>query len=139
MAVYVADGTTIARSNANSPLTYTNFPQVVSIGTVGQDRGLIDITNLSSTAREYKKAIKDGQEIEVVMQYDPDDTTQAALKTDNNSENARSYRVTLSDSPAQTITFNALVTNWSIVDIAIDNVLGLRCVLKPTGDLSFSA
>jgi hypothetical protein len=138
MAVYVADGTTIARSNENSPLTYTNFPQVVSIGTVGQDRGLIDITNLSSTAREYKKAIKDGQEIEVVMQYDPDDTTQAALKTDKDSEDARSYRVTLSDSPAQTITFNALVTNWSITDIAIDNVLGLRCVLKPTGDLTFA-
>lgn len=138
MTRYVADGATIARSNADSPLTYTAIPQVVSITPVGSNRGLIDVTNLSSPAREYKKAIKDGQEIQLRMQYDPDDTVQASLRTDLDSEDARGFRITLTDSPAQTITFNAMVTNWSITDVEIDQVLMLDVTLKPTGALTFA-
>lgn len=138
MATYVADGTTIARGDGASPEAFTTIPQVTNIGTVGQDRGLIDVTNLSSTAREYKKAIKDGQEIALVMQYDPDDTVHSGLRTDNDAETARNYRVTFTDSPAQTVTFAALVTNWSVTNIEIDNVLQLNVTLKPTGDLTFA-
>lgn len=138
MTTYVADGTTIGRSNEDSPLTYTTINQVTSITPVGQNRSLIDVTNLSSTAREYKKAIKDGQEINLTIQYDPDDTGHSNLRTDMNSETARSYRVTFTDSPAQTVTFDALVTNWSITNVAIDQVLTLEVTLKPTGDLTFA-
>lgn len=138
MTVYVADGTTIARGDGASPEVFTTVPQVTSIGTVGQDRGLIDVTNLSSTAREYKKAIKDGQEIQIVAQYDPDDTVHAGMRADNDAETARNYRVTFSDSPAQTVTFAALVTNWQVTNIEIDQVLTLNVTLKPTGDLTFA-
>lgn len=138
MATYVADGTTIARGDGASPEVFTALTQVTSIGSVGQERGLIDVTNLSSTAREYKKAIKDGQEMQIVMQYDPDDTGHAGLRTDNNAETARNFRVTFTDSPAQTVTFAALVTNWTISSIEIDNVLMLNVTLKPTGDLTFA-
>lgn len=138
MTVYVADGTTISRSNSNSPLTYTAFPQVISIGPVGKARSLIDVTNLSSTAREYKKAIVDGQEIQVVMQYDPDNTVQANLRTDCDSENAVGFRITFPDSPAQTCTFNAQVMNWELAGIEIDNVITLTVTMKPTGALTFS-
>jgi hypothetical protein len=138
MATYVADGTTISRINDASPQAYVVIPQVTDVGTVGSDRGLIDVTNLSSTAREYKKAIKDGQELTLTINYDPDDAQHAALRTDNDAETARSYRVTFSDSPAQTVTFNGLVTNWSVGNIVIDNVLTLSVTIKPTGDLTFA-
>lgn len=138
MTTYVADGTTIARQNDDSPQTYDTIPQITRIGTVGQTRGLIDVTNLSSSAREYKKAIKDGQEIQLLIQYDPDDTVHAALRTDNDAETARSFQVTFPDSPAQTVTFDALVTNWSVTNIEIDQVLQLEVTLKPTGDLTFA-
>lgn len=138
MATYVADGTTIARQNDASPQVYVTIPQVTSIGTVGSARSLIDVTNLSSTAREYKKAIKDGQEISIVAQYDPDDATHASLRTDVDSEDARSFRVTFTDSPAQAVTFNAQVMSWTVTNIEIDNVLQLEVVLKPTGALVFS-
>lgn len=138
MTTYVADGTTIGRSNEDSPLTYTTIGQVTSITPVGQNRSLIDVTNLASSAREYKKAIKDGQEINLTIQYDPDDTGHSNLRTDLNAETARSYRVTFTDSPAQTVTFDALVTNWSITNISIDQVLTLEVTMKPTGDLTFA-
>lgn len=138
MTTYVADGTTFSRSNQDSPLTYTAIGQITSMTPVGQTRSLIDVTNLLSSAREYKKAIKDGQEINLTIQYDPDDTGHAALRTDMNAETARSYRITFTDSPAQTVTFDALVTNWSITNVVIDSVLTLEVTLKPTGDLVFA-
>ena len=138
MATYTADGTVFARSNADSPETFTAIAQVTQIGTVGQNRGLIDVSNLTSTAREYKKALKDGQEINLVIQYDPDDTGHAALRTDMTAETSRNYRVTFTDSPSQTVTFAALVTNWTIDNIVIDNVLTLNVTLKPSGDLVFA-
>lgn len=135
MTTYVADGTTISRQNDDSPQTYDDIPQVTSIGVVGQERGLIDVSNLSSTAREYKKALKDGLEIPLVIQYDPDDPIHAGLRTDCNAETARSFKVTFTDSPAQTATFNALVTRWVVSNVAIDQVLNLEVTLKPTGDI----
>ena len=138
MTRYVADGTTIARGDGASPEVYTAIAQVTSITPVGQERALIDVTNLDSAAREYMKAIKDGQEINIEAQYDPDDTGHSGLRTDLNAETSRNVRVTFTDSPAQTVTFAAMVTNWSIVDISIDNVLTLNVTLKPTGDLTFA-
>jgi hypothetical protein len=138
LATYVADGTTFARGDGASPEVFTAINQVTDVGTVGSDRGLIDVTNLSSTAREYKKAIKDGQELTLTINYDPDDTGHSGLRTDNDAEVSRNYRVTFSDSPAQTVTFAGLVTNWSVGNIVIDNVLTLSVTVKPTGDLTFA-
>jgi hypothetical protein len=138
MAVYVADGTTIARGNAASPEVFTSIPQVSSIGTIGQDRGLIDITNLSSAAREYKKAIKDGQEIQLSCQWNPDDATHDSLRTDVDSEDSVNFRVTFTDSPPAVVNFAAQVTNASVSNIEIDNVLMLNVTLKPTGDLTWT-
>lgn len=138
MATYVADGTTISRQNDDSPQTYDDIPQVTSIGTVGQERGLIDVSNLSSTAREYKKALKDGLEVQLVIQYDPDNAIHSGLRTDANAETARSFKVTFTDSPAQTATFNALVTRWVVSNIAIDSVIQLEVTLKPTGDITWA-
>lgn len=138
MTVYVAGGTTIARGDGASPETFTTVPQVSNIGSLGQSRALIDVTNLSSAAREYKKAIKDGQEMTITIQYDPDDATHSSLRSDVNSEDAVNFRVTFPDSPAQTVSFAAQVMSFNITGVEIDNVLGCEVVLKPTGDLTFA-
>ncbi len=138
MTTYVADGTTIGRKTVDSPLTYTTIAQVTSIGSVGSNRGLIDVTNLSSSAREYKKAIKDGQELNLVIQYDMNNTQHEALRSDVDSESAVSFRITLPDSPATKITFDAQVLNWTLSNVEIDNVILLNVTLKPTGALVFT-
>jgi hypothetical protein len=135
MTTYVADGTTLSRQNDASPQVYEAIPQLTTIGQVGVERALIDVTNLSSTLREYKKAIADGLELQCVAQYDPDNAVHAALKTDADAETARSFKVTLTDSPAQTITFNAMVTRWVVSSLEIDNVVTLEFTLKPTGSM----
>lgn len=136
---YTTQGTEIARLDDNSPASYININHCTQITPVGQTRGLIDVTSLDSSAREYKTAIKDGQEINLTIQYDPNDTQHNALRDDLNDGRARGFRITLEDeSPSTTITFDALVTNWSIPNIGIDQIYTLEVTLKPTGDLVFA-
>ncbi len=139
MATYVADGTTLARQNDDSPQTYDSIPQLMSLSVVGQERALIDVTNLSSTAREWKKALKDGLEMPCSAQWDPDNAIHVLIvETDLDANTARSWKVTFPDSPAQTVTFNAIVTRAVVTQIEIDSVLMLEFTLKPTGDLTWS-
>ena len=138
MTAYTTQGTTIARGDAASPETFATIPQVTNIGSVGQSRALTDTTNLSSTSREYLKQIPDGQEIELTIQYDPDDATLALLRGDVAAETTVNFKVTLTDSPAQTIDFAAQVTNFSLGDIGLDEVQLLTVTMKPSGDLTWS-
>lgn len=135
---FTTQGTKIARSNMASPEVFTDIPKCTSITPIGQTRNLIDVTSLDSTAREYKKAIKDGQEINLEIQYNPQNAQHNGLRSDMSSESSRRYRVTLTDDPATVIEFSALCTNWSITDVEVDGVYKLEVTLKPTGDLTFS-
>jgi len=139
MAVYVADGTIIARGDAASPEVFTAIAQVASIGTVGSDRGLIDVTNLSSAAREYKKAIVDGQEIQLSCQWDPANAIHVLLQeTDVDAETSVNFKITFADTSTTIVTFAAMVTNASVTNVEIDNVLMLNVTLKPTGALTWT-
>lgn len=136
---YVANGATLARGNGSSPEVFTTIPNLTSLTPLGQTRGLIDTSNLSSTSRRYVKAIPDGQEIQLEMQYDPQNATQDALRSDMLGEEAVNFRATLPwVSPAQKVDFPAQVTNWSVTQLTLDNVAMLTVTLKPTGDLVFT-
>jgi hypothetical protein len=128
-------GTVLKRgSGTGSPETFTAIKNITSINPMGKSRALIDVTNLDSTSREYKLAIKDGQEIQVEINYDPSDTQHNGLSTDCDDGTARHFQMLLADSPATTFTFTALVMNWSM-NTAIDSVGKLTVTLKPTGDI----
>lgn len=138
MAYTETQGTTLGRGDGSSPESYTTVGQVVSITSIGQSRSLIDVTNLASTAREYKMAIKDGLELSFTIQYDPTDTQQTGLRSDMDNATVRSFQITFADdSPSATATFNALVTNWSL-DAEIDQVVQGTVTLKPTGDFTWA-
>lgn len=139
MTTYTANGTTLGRGDGASPEVFTSVAQLQTIGSAGSERGLIDVTNLSSTAREYKKAIKDGLELQCVAQWDPDNATHVLIKdTDVDAELARNWRLTFTDSPATTATFAALVTRAVISGLEIDGVMMLEFTLKPTGDFTWA-
>lgn len=134
---YETQGTILRRGDGASPEVFTDVPGITSIDPVGFSRSLIDVTDLLSLAREYKLALKDGQEINVEAWYDPDDTEHAGLRDDLNTGVTRTFELQLTDSPPQVITITGLVMNWSI-GAQIDNVYPLRFTIKPTGDLTFT-
>lgn len=135
MTVYNAQGTTIARQNDDSPQTYDAISQVIAIGSVGKERSLRDVTNLSSTLREYKKNLPDGVALDVRIQYDPGNAIHALLRDDIDSDVARSFQVTLTNSPAETWTFDGLVTGTILPDLEVDGDLLMALSIKPTGSM----
>jgi predicted secreted protein len=141
MTTFEAQGTQFMRANIGSPSSpddYTNIC-VNSIDPIGFARSLIDVTTLCSDAREYRLAIKDGQEINIEAFYDPTNSSHAGLRDDLTNGTIRAFKIVLTDdSPSQEITFDALVMNWSI-GASVDNVYPLRVTLKPTGDLVFTS
>jgi len=134
---FETQGTKLYRGDGGAPESFTEIPQVTSIDPVGASRSLIDVTHLGSTSREYKMALKDGQEINVEAWYDPSDAQHAGLRDDLDNGTERNFKIELTDSPATEITFAALVMSWSI-GAPIDNVYPLRLTLKPSGPVLFS-
>lgn len=139
MDIVVTQGTTFGRGDAASPESFTAIAGLQALGPIGQPRTLRDVTTLSDTTiRQWKKAMKDGQEITARFLYDPHDSGQANLKSDADGETVHNYRITLPDSPATTITFTAHCTDFTIQEIGIDADLMAVAVFKPTSTLAFA-
>lgn len=113
-------------------------PGITSIDPIGATRSLIDVTTLSSDQREYRLALKDGQEINVEGFYDTNNAQHSGLKSDLDNGTRRDFIIKLTDdSPATEFSFTALVTAWS-VGAPLDNVYPLRFTLKPTGAMTIA-
>ena len=138
MASYVTEGTLLRRGDGGSPEVFTTVTQITSIDPVGFTRSLIDVTNLSSALRQYKLALKDGQEINVEAQYDPDDAEQIGFRDDNENGTERNIQIVFPvGSPDETWTIAVLCMTWSI-GAPLDNVVPLRMTFKPTGSVTIT-
>lgn len=136
---YETQGTILMRGGIEGESQdFVEVPGVTAINSVGFQRALIDVTTLRSTQREYRLAIKDGQEIGLEMWFDPENAQHQGLRDDNRTGARRLFKIQLTDSPAEEVEFAALVMNWSY-NTAIDTVYNLAVTLKPTGDLTFSS
>ena len=135
MVAQVADGTTFGRGDGASPEVFTTVAQVVAIGEVGTDRSLIDVTNLSSTLREYLVDIADGQEMQLELQADLNDAQHTGLRSDVDAGVAKNYRVTFPTSPAVTATITGIPRNWTVTNVSQGQALGIRFLLKPTASI----
>lgn len=137
--VFETINTRLLRGDGAASEVFTDVPGIRAMGTVGASRSLIDVTHLQSTAREYKLALKDGQEMTFEALYDPSDTQQTGLKTDLNNGTRRNFQIHLNDdqSPNTIVSFTGLVTAWNF-EVQLDNVYVLNFTLKPTGDLAWS-
>lgn len=133
MSIYLSTGVTFARGDAASPEVFTALAQVLSIGAIDLQRPEIRTTNLGSTFASFVRGIKEGQPFDVVLQYDPDDSNHAQLRTDLDGSSSVNYRITLTDSPAQTWTIPAIVTGFRVDEQTEDAVSTATVTLRPTG------
>lgn len=130
-----SQGMTIGIDNADSPLTYTTIAEVKSIDGPGGQTAEIDVTDLSSTAKEFVLGLQDEGDITMDMNYIPSNTQHALLRTLRASGAERSFQITFTDSPATTWTFNARVKGFTINN-AVDNVTGLSVTIRVTGAIT---
>ena len=131
-----AQGITIARGTGTGPVTYTTIPEVKSFSGPGGSATVIDVTDLSSTAKEKRMGLADEGQLQLTINYIPDNTVHMALRGDRASRAKVPFRITFTDAtPATTWSFDAFVTGFSVSG-AVDGVVEAQVTLEITGAIT---
>lgn len=130
-----SQGMTIAVGDAASPEVFTTINEVKSIDGPGGQTAEIDVTDLNSTGKEYQLGLQDEGDITLDINYLPNDTQHAQLRADRAAGTKRNYRITFTDSPTTTWTFEGLVKGFSISN-SVDSVTGASVTIRVTGSIT---
>lgn len=130
-------GITLSVSDTASPEAYTSIPDITDI--TGPDGSVaeVDTTDLSASAKTYIRGLPDNGSVSFTINYIPANTYHAQLRSDFNSsaEIARYYRLTFTDSPNTTWTFQGYVSTFSI-SASIDDKLTASCAVRVKGAIT---
>lgn len=128
-----SQGVTIGIESA-TPDSYDLIGQVNSITGIGSGTAAeIDVTNLSSTAKEFLIGLPDEGSVTFGGYLDPDDTTgQVAVRAARSAGTLESFQVTLTDAGGTTVTFDGYVMQFS-TDINQDAAVTFSSTIRITG------
>lgn len=142
MATVETQGTIFRVGNGDSPLTYTVVGGVTGIsGLRSGAPNEIDVTDLSSTAREFLLGLKDEGTHTVNLNLDPADTGQQRLATLRSSRAEESFQIELSNAGAgspptgTTYTYQARVSTFPF-DLNPDDAARAQVTIRVTGDIT---
>ncbi len=129
--IYIGDGA--------SPQQYTAIGQVISISGPDGSTGEIDVTNLSSTAKEFIPSLPDFGTVTLDVVWDHATTANqhAQLWTDFSAQTTGHYQIRLTDSPRTKLTFDAFPNAYPI-NIAVDDKVGASIGLRITSTVVIS-
>jgi predicted secreted protein len=128
-----AQGTTISLGDAASPIVYTAIANITSWDGPNRQANDIDVTDLSSTAREYMQGLEDEGEVTLSGFYLASDTTHAALQDAVGGNAASTFKIALSDTA--TLTFSARVSQFGISG-GVDAPVEMSMTLKISGGVT---
>lgn len=134
MAGQDAWGTQFARNTTGS--TYAVVANVTDISGPSREREAIEVTAHDSPDqyREFVKGLKDGGEVELTLNYDPNVATIQDLDDDFEEDALRAYQVILFPGTANEWTwdFDALITALGD-EFPHDDKMERTCTLKISG------
>ena len=119
-------GLTYTSGGTATPVTWTSIANVKSFSGFDGAASEIDITNLSSTAKEFKLGLIDPGHFSMQIDQDNTDAGQAALRAAQISGASKQFKLTLPN--AKTATFNAFVKK-------VDSQGGVDAVIKTNAEL----
>ena len=134
-----SQGLTIARQDptASPENSYQTISEVSNVSGPGGQANEIDVTDLSSTAKEFRMGLQDEGTITLDINYIPANTQHAGLRTDRANQTLRSFRITFTDSPNTTWTFSAYVLGFEVSN-AVDDVTKASVTLRVSGSITES-
>ncbi len=138
MAAIESQGTVLKRGDGAGSEVFTAIGRVVSISGLGNGSSTeIDITDLSSTGKEFLLGLKDEGEITLTLNLDTGDTMQTGLRTDRDSRTLRNFELALTDDASTVISFSALIKTYGI-DIGVDDRVPLNVTLRISGAVTWA-
>lgn len=129
-----AQGTTI-KIGSGSPTTYNTIPEISTFNGPGGNASVIDVTDLSSTAKEKLVGLRDEGQLSFEMNYIPDNTYHAALRTARANKALTPFKISFVDTGTTEWTFNAYVLGF-VISGGVDAPYKASVTLEITGAIT---
>lgn len=133
----VGKGALLKRGDGQSNETFTAIAEVYQIGLPNQSRSMIDLTDLASTAKVFRKGLLDAGSISFGMGFTRD--SYIAMKSDLDNDNAINYQIVIPDTGSTTIDFAALVNDLGGDIPDPDQKITVNVTMKISGDISITS
>lgn len=130
----LTQGTKFAVSTDSSPPSFSDIPEIKTISGPDGSAPLIDVTDLDSTAREYKTGLKDEGSFQLTIMYIPTNAVHITLRDAWSDRTTMRFRVTFADSGTTVWEFTGIVQNMS-GNINIDSVVESNITIKISGEI----
>jgi hypothetical protein len=121
----------------DSPETYVEVPDIMSISGPDGSASEIDVTTLDATAKQWLMGLPDEGTIslEAVWGGESSNTQQVALRTARANQSLKKGQIRLTDSPRSTYQFQFYCTGWSL-SAGVDDAVKCTITLRITGAVS---
>lgn len=112
--------------------TMTPIANVTGFSGPGGSASVIDITNLSSTAKEKLMGLPDEGQLTIDINYDPDNASHIALRNARKTRTRTEFKITLTDATATVLTFWGYVLGFAIT-AGVDQALKASITVEIDG------
>lgn len=116
-------GTKLQKGDGASPEVFATIAGITDMPAINAVKSTLEDTSLDDVNRHYIHGIGEPPSFTLTLNFDTDDTQQAALITAYQNETGDNYRVLLPDSPATEYEFKAIVTGYSTPYGGINSLL----------------
>ena len=133
-----AQGMLIKIGNGASPEVFSTISEIKTFSGPTGSAAVIDVTDLSSSAKEKRMGLADEGQLSFTINYIPDNTQHTLLRTRRASRVETDFKMVFTDdSPSTTWSFSAFVTGFAVSG-AVDNVVEANVTLEITGSITQS-
>jgi len=123
-------------ATVDSPASYDNLPEVISISGVGATNALVDATHFDSTAREYIAGLADGSEVTVESNFVQNNAVQERVIADVAARRTLNCKVLFDfGTPNTSFTFAAVALGW-VLNPSVDDRNTISFTFKISGSIT---
>ena len=127
-----SQGTKVQMNSIASPATFSDIPEVKEITFRTGSAAVIDVTDLSSAAKEKRMGLADEGQMTMTLNWIPTNAVHAEIDAAKADRKPRSFRILLSDTGTYTYSFDGFVLGVSL-SASVDGVLEASVTIEITG------
>jgi hypothetical protein len=133
-----AQGMELRIGNGNSPETFAAIPEIKTFSGPGGSAAVIDVTDLSSPAKEKRMGLADEGQLSFTINYIPSNQQHTDLRDARATRVETNFEMVFTDdSPSTVWSFSGFVTGFAVSG-AVDGVVEANVTIEITGAISES-
>lgn len=121
--------------SVNSPNEFREIPEVKQFSGPSGSASVIDVSDLGSSAREKRMGLPDEGQLQLTINYRPDNEIHAGMRTARESRTLEQFRITYTDAGATTHTFSGYISGFALSG-AVDGVVEAQVTIEISGSIT---